>query len=77
MAREKKDNELYHIVKVIWEDRFLKQNDELHVMAALLISENHTVKLMSVTAKHAFVNLMHSFLSRYVSEKKKPRVMKN
>ena len=68
MANETdEETDLHHIVEVIWEDRYLQQIDELHVAAALLLPQNHAIKMIEVTFEHTFSSLMHKFFHRYLT----------
>ena len=69
MAEEESDSEadLYHIAHVVWEDRYLSQITELHVVASLLLPQNRTIKVVGVTTEHAFSSIMHRFFARYLN----------
>ena len=60
------ETNLVHIVEVIWENRYLNQTTELHMIAALLLSQNHVMKMIEVSSKHAFRSIMHRFFHRYL-----------
>ena len=52
---------LSHIVKILWDDRYLKQITTLHVVASLLNPENHVVKSIGQTPEAAFGPIITAF----------------
>ena len=57
--------QLTHIVHTLWDDRYLKQITELHVVASLLVPEKHGVKSIGQTPEHVFGPIMTRFFQQY------------
>ncbi len=66
MTKEEDDSNLQYIADVVWEDRYLTQITELHVVAALLIPQNHNIKVIEVFTEQAFSFIMHRFFGQYL-----------
>ena len=56
-----KSCQLSYIVNTLWDDRYLKQITELHVITSLLVSKKHTVKSIEQTPKYTFDSIMTRF----------------
>ena len=56
---------LSHIVNKVWDDRYLTQITTLHVVAGLLVPENHAVKSMGQSSEATFGLIMTEFFKRY------------
>lgn len=56
---------LPHIIQTVWDARFLKQVTSLHVVASLLVPENHAVTSMGQTPEVGFGPIMTDFFQRY------------
>ena len=69
MVDEEKNANLYHITKIIWENRYLTQFIEFHVVAAFLISTNHNVKIIGLISEHFFFYYASVFWQIFISEK--------
>jgi hypothetical protein len=41
---------------------------ELHVMTALLLSQNHAIKMIEISTEQAFSSIMHRFFDQYAEE---------
>ena len=69
MAKEDEDSEmdLHHIAEITWEDRYLSQITELHVVAALLVPQNHNIQVIGVSTSQAFFSIMHRFFAEYLN----------
>lgn len=59
------DCQIPYIVRTLWDDRYLKQVTELHVVTSLLIPGNHTIKSIGQTPETAFGPIMTRFFLQY------------
>ncbi len=75
MTKEEENADLLYIADVIWEDRYLSQIKELHVMTALLLSQNHAIKMIEISTKQAFSPIMHKFFDQYVKKNEYARLV--
>ena len=78
MAKEDEDSEmdLHHIAEIVWEDRYLSQITELHVVAALLVPQNHNIQVIGVSTSQAFFSIMHRFFAEYLNVEEAKSAMK-
>ena len=53
--------QLSYIVNTLWDDRYLKQMTELHVVVSLLVSKKHAVKSIEQTSEYTFDPIMTRF----------------
>ena len=60
-----KECDLAYIVDTLWDNRYLTQITELHVVATLLVPEKHAVKLIEQTPEHAFDSIITRFFQQY------------
>ena len=56
---------LSHIINKVWDDRYLTQIIILHVIASLLIPENHVIKSMNQSIEVTFDHIIIEFFIRY------------
>ena len=75
-ANEDDETDLNHIAQVIWEDRYLSQITELHVVAALLLPQNHAIKVLGVSTEPTFAPLMHRFFNQHLTSAEAATAMK-
>ena len=58
---------LLYIINKVWNDRYLTQIIILHIIASLLIPENHAVKFINQSIEITFDHIMIKFFIRYAS----------
>lgn len=61
------DYQLSFIVETLWDQRYLTQITELHVIATLLIPRNYATTSVGQTSKIAFEDFMTRFFQQYAS----------
>lgn len=66
-VKEYEDIGLKQIADEVWEDRYLNQFTELHVVSALLNPVNHNIRLVGVSGEQAFGPIMYRFFDRFLS----------
>ncbi len=49
---------------------------KLHVMIALLLSQNHVIKMIEIITKRAFSFIMHEFFDQYLKSEEARLAMK-
>jgi hypothetical protein len=78
MIEEDEDNEtdVRLIAQNVWEERYLSQIVDIHVIAALLILINHAIKIVDVSTVHAFSSIMHRFFNHHINAEDATIVMK-
>lgn len=65
-TKEYHDIGLRQIADEVWEDRYLQQLTELHIIAALLNPLNHNIQLVGTSHARAFGPIMSRFFARYI-----------
>ncbi len=59
---------LKHIANHVWKNQMLSQFTSLHVVTALLLSWNHDIKIIDLTASSTFNFIMMSFFEKHVND---------
>jgi hypothetical protein len=55
--------------------RYLSQITKLHVMTALLLSQNHAIRVIEVITEQAFSLIMHKFFDQYIKKEESSRLV--
>jgi hypothetical protein len=59
---------LKHIVNHVWKNWMFSQFTSLHVVAALLLSWNHDIKIIDLTTSLIFNSIMMNFFEKYIND---------
>ncbi len=57
---------LPHLVKTVWQTRYEKQTQKIHLQAALLVPASHNATMIGYTPKVQFNELMTKFFKAYM-----------
>ncbi len=58
---------LPHLVKTVWQTRYEKQTQKIHLQAALLMPAHYSTTMIRFTPKVEFGKLMTELLKEYTS----------
>ena len=66
MTHETNDEtNLNHIVTITWKNKYFNQIIKFHVIAVLLLPQNHVIKMIEMSFKLSFFIIMHDFFHRH------------
>ncbi len=74
MIKEEDNSNLHYIIDVMWKDRYLSQITKLYVMTALLLSQNHVIRVIEIIIERAFSLIMHKFFDQYIKKEENSRL---